>query len=69
MSKCGRCKRQIEIGSRCENCKIKDLADRIKKRELRGFDKESQKQIKSLGLKKEKDSPIFKSYSVMLRTI
>jgi hypothetical protein len=33
MAKCGRCKKQIEIGSRCENCKIKDLTDRIKKRE------------------------------------
>lgn len=66
--KCYRCKRTVQVrddyeGSRCPNCKVKDKADSIKKQELRGFDKESQKQIKNLGLQKEKLNSIFKNYS------
>ena len=61
MAKCGRCKKKIEFGSRCENCKTKDLADRINKQELNKLDKESQKTIKQLKLTKL--APIFKNYS------
>lgn len=63
MAKCGRCKREIEFGSRCENCKTKDLADRIKKTEIKKLDLESRKQIKQLGMKKGELSPIFANYS------
>ena len=61
MNRCGRCKRPIVSGSRCENCKVKDKADRIKKAELRDLDKQSKKTIKSLGLGKL--SSIFSNYS------
>lgn len=60
MSKCGRCKRQIISGSRCANCKTKDLSDRIKKRALK---EESEKQIKELKLDVTKLSPIFSNYT------
>lgn len=63
MAKCGRCKREIEFGSRCENCKTKDLADRIRKTEIKKLDVESRKQIKQLGMKKGELSPIFANYS------
>lgn len=66
--KCNKCSKFVEVDDayylkRCPNCRVKDEAYLIKKRELKKFDRESQKQIKDLGLKKEKLSPIFRNYS------
>ena len=66
--KCNKCGKNVSVEDayflkRCPNCRVKDEAYLIKKRELKNLDRKSQKQIKDLGLKKEKLSPIFRNYS------
>ena len=65
--KCNKCGKTVSVDDnynykRCPNCKIKDEAYLIKKRELQKWDKQAKQEIKGLGLK-EKLSPIFKNYS------
>jgi phage FluMu protein Com len=66
--KCNKCGKFVDVEDvyclkRCPDCRIKDEAYLIKKRELKKLDREAQKQIKDLGLQKAKLSPIFKDYS------
>jgi DNA-directed RNA polymerase subunit RPC12/RpoP len=66
--KCNKCSKTVSVKDeyylkRCPNCRVKDMAYNIKMRELKNYDKQSKKQIKELGLQKEKLSTIFKNYS------
>lgn len=67
--RCNKCSKLVNVDDdynykRCPNCKIKDEAYLIKKRESDKWDKQAKQDIKGLGLKKDKLPKILWNFSV-----
>src|SRR5208283_2706452 len=67
--KCTRCKVSVDVADdyyfkTCPYCRVKLQAYAIERKETKKLDRQSQKDIKGLGLDKSKLSPILWSFSI-----